>query len=36
MFQGLYVCLDAAKRGLKLCRPIISIDGFFLKGAFRG
>ena len=36
LFQRLYVCLDATKRSLRFCRPIISLDACFLKGAFGG
>lgn len=31
-FQRMYVCLDALKKGwLQGCRPIIGVDGCFLK-----
>ena len=36
LFQRLYVSLDGTKRSLRFCRRIISLDGCFLKGAFRG
>jgi hypothetical protein len=36
-FGRLYVSLAAMKRGfLKGCRPIIGVDGCFLKGPFKG
>ncbi|XP_057429827.1 uncharacterized protein LOC130722946 [Lotus japonicus] len=35
-FQRLYVCLDALKKGLKFCRPIIHLDGCFLKAGYGG
>lgn len=36
-FQRLYVCFNAMKRGfLAGCRPIIGLDGCFLKGAMKG
>ena len=31
-FKRLYVCLDACKRFMTGCRPLISLDGCFLKG----
>lgn len=37
LFQRLYICLDACKKGfLSGCRPIIGLDGCHLKGAFTG
>lgn len=37
MFQRLYICLDACKKGfLEGCRPIIGLDGCHLKGAYTG
>ena len=30
------MCLDAAIKGLKFCRPIISLDGCFLKAGYKG
>lgn len=36
-FDRLYICIDACKRGfLAGCRPLIAIDGCFLKGYHRG
>ncbi|VVA36592.1 PREDICTED: transposon, partial [Prunus dulcis] len=37
LFQRLYVCLGACKAGfIAGCRPIIGLDGCFLKGVYRG
>ena len=37
VFERMYVCLNACKRGfLAGCRPIIEIDGCHLKGTIRG
>lgn len=37
LFQRLYVCLDACKRGfLAGCRPVVGLDGCHLKGAYTG
>ncbi|KAK8683942.1 hypothetical protein V6N13_039985 [Hibiscus sabdariffa] len=37
LFVRMYVCLQACKDGFKAgCRPIISIDGCFLKGHYLG
>ncbi|WOL10473.1 hypothetical protein Cni_G19230 [Canna indica] len=37
LFKRFYVCLDALKTGFKAaCRPIICIDGCFLKGPYGG
>ncbi|KAK8713327.1 hypothetical protein V6N13_148548 [Hibiscus sabdariffa] len=36
-FRRLYVCFSALKEGFKrFCRPVISLDGCFLKGSFKG
>ncbi|KAL4335956.1 hypothetical protein GQ457_07G018510 [Hibiscus cannabinus] len=36
VFERIYICLQACKDGFKAgCRPIISIDGCFLKGHFQ-
>jgi hypothetical protein len=36
-FQRLYVCLTATKTGFKEgCRPLIGLDGCFLKGSYKG
>ena len=37
VFQRIYVCLEACKRGfLEGCRPIIAIDGCHIKGPYTG
>ena len=37
VFERMYVCLDACKRGfLAGCRPLIGIDGCHLKGTTGG
>ncbi|KAK8585307.1 hypothetical protein V6N13_076181 [Hibiscus sabdariffa] len=37
VFMRMYICLGACKNGYKSgCRPIISIDGYHLKGYFGG
>ena len=36
-FQKLYVCLAATRTGFKEgCRPLIGLDGYFLKGSYKG
>ncbi|GAV80122.1 hypothetical protein CFOL_v3_23584 [Cephalotus follicularis] len=36
-FRRFYVCFEACKKGwLNGCRPIISLDGCFLKGVCKG
>lgn len=36
-FQGIYICLDAYKRGyLTGCRQLLGLDGHSLKGTFGG
>ncbi|KAM6563311.1 hypothetical protein CsatB_023309 [Cannabis sativa] len=35
-FEMVYICLAACKAGFKFCRPIIGLDGCFLKGYCRG
>ncbi|XP_057249985.1 uncharacterized protein LOC130591089 [Beta vulgaris subsp. vulgaris] len=36
-FKAMYLCFDALKQGfLNGCRPIISLDGCFLKGPYGG
>lgn len=35
-FERLYICLDAWKKSCKTCRPIIGLDGCFLKSPFGG
>ncbi|XP_057740626.1 uncharacterized protein LOC130957799 [Arachis stenosperma] len=37
VFDKIYICLDACKKGFKSgCRPLIYLDGCFLKGYFGG
>ncbi|XP_017405957.2 uncharacterized protein LOC108319359 [Vigna angularis] len=36
IFQRMYVCLKACKDNFKSCRPIICLDGCFLKGYYKG
>ncbi|KAJ4822644.1 hypothetical protein Tsubulata_016404 [Turnera subulata] len=37
VFQRLYVCLRVGKMGFKAgCRPFIGVDGYHLKGAYKG
>ncbi|XP_060974157.1 uncharacterized protein LOC115695238 [Cannabis sativa] len=36
VFERVYICLAACKAGFKFCRPIIGLDGCFLKGYCRG
>lgn len=37
LFQRLYICLDACKKGFKAgCRPLIGLDGCFLTGYYGG
>jgi len=36
-FAGVYICLGQLKRGcLDGCRPVLSLDGCFIKGPWRG
>ena len=36
-FKRLYICLDACKKGfIGSCRPIVGVDGCFIKGYHRG
>ncbi|MBA0786720.1 hypothetical protein Gotri_028029 [Gossypium trilobum] len=36
-FKRFYVCFEALKRGWKEgCRPVLGLDGYFLKGPFKG
>ena len=36
-FQRLYICLAATRTGFKDgCRPLIGLDGCFLKGSYKG
>ncbi|KAL4393980.1 hypothetical protein AHAS_Ahas02G0106200 [Arachis hypogaea] len=37
IFQRMYICLDGCKKGFKAgCRPLIGLDGAFLKTHFEG
>jgi len=36
MFQRFYACFKACKDSFMLCRPIIGLDGCFLKGKYGG
>ncbi|XP_014506442.1 uncharacterized protein LOC106766208 [Vigna radiata var. radiata] len=36
IFQRIYVCLKACKDNFKNCRPIVCLDGCFLKGQYKG
>ncbi|XP_061362271.1 uncharacterized protein LOC133306022 [Gastrolobium bilobum] len=37
IFSKLYICLDACNRGFKAgCKPLIGLDGCFLKGYYGG
>ncbi|XP_057745623.1 uncharacterized protein LOC130963539 [Arachis stenosperma] len=37
LFDRLYICLDTSKKGFKEgCRPLIGLDGCFLKGYYGG
>ncbi|KAK9986246.1 hypothetical protein SO802_031197 [Lithocarpus litseifolius] len=36
LFQRLYVCLDACKKGFVACRPFIGVDACHLKGHYGG
>ncbi|XP_038701798.1 uncharacterized protein LOC119998517 [Tripterygium wilfordii] len=36
VFERMYICLDACKKSFSFCRPIIGIDGCFLKGVYGG
>ncbi|KAK8928698.1 hypothetical protein KSP39_PZI017706 [Platanthera zijinensis] len=33
-FKRLYVCLAACKASFRVCRPIVGLDGCFLKGYY--
>ncbi|XP_052119032.1 uncharacterized protein LOC127748491 [Arachis duranensis] len=35
-FQRIYICLDACKRSFMVCRPMISLDGCFIKTPYGG
>ncbi|KAL4355209.1 hypothetical protein GQ457_06G006110 [Hibiscus cannabinus] len=36
VFERMYICLQACKDGFKACKPIICLDGCFLKGHYQG
>ncbi|KAK8583177.1 hypothetical protein V6N13_021889 [Hibiscus sabdariffa] len=36
VFERVYICLQACKKGFKACRPIICLDGCHLKGYDQG
>ena len=36
IFERVYICLAACKSGFKYCRPVIGLDGCFLKGFCKG
>ncbi|XP_038683017.1 uncharacterized protein LOC119983401 [Tripterygium wilfordii] len=36
VFDNIYICLEACKKSFATCRPIIGIDGYFLKGIYGG
>ena len=35
-FKRLYICYEGCKERFKLCRHVIGVDGFFLKGLCGG
>ncbi|RYR54357.1 hypothetical protein Ahy_A06g029614 [Arachis hypogaea] len=35
-FERIYICLDACKRSFMVCRPMIDLDGCFIKTPYRG
>ena len=35
-FRGIYMCFQASKDGFKHCRPIIGLDGCWMKGSYPG
>ncbi|RYR20290.1 hypothetical protein Ahy_B03g065405 [Arachis hypogaea] len=35
-FQRIYICLDACKRSFMVCRPMIGLDGCFIKTPYGG
>lgn len=36
-FHGSYICFDACRKGfIANCRPIIKLDGYFMKGPCNG
>lgn len=37
VFERLYICFEACKRAfVTTCRPLIGLDGYFLKGVYGG
>ncbi|XP_022642195.1 uncharacterized protein LOC111242577 [Vigna radiata var. radiata] len=36
IFQRIYVCLKACKDSFRSCRPIVCLDGCFMKGQYKG
>ena len=37
MFNRMFICFDALKKGWMVgCKPIIGLDGYFLKGVYEG
>ncbi|WVZ12439.1 hypothetical protein V8G54_016969 [Vigna mungo] len=36
LFKRIYICLKACKDSFRSCRPIIGLDGCFLKGSYGG
>ncbi|XP_062103414.1 uncharacterized protein LOC133814474 [Humulus lupulus] len=36
VFERVYICLKACKDGFKSCRPLVGLDGYFLKGYCKG
>ncbi|XP_062114511.1 uncharacterized protein LOC133825611 [Humulus lupulus] len=36
VFERVYICLKACKDGFKSCRPLVGLDGCFLKGYCKG
>ena len=36
LFERVYICLAACKAGFRYCRPLIGLDGCFLKGFCKG
>ncbi|KAK8941148.1 hypothetical protein KSP39_PZI010513 [Platanthera zijinensis] len=35
-FQRIYICLPACRESFRVCRPIVGLDGCFLKGYYGG
>ncbi|XP_038707242.1 uncharacterized protein LOC120002548 [Tripterygium wilfordii] len=36
MFDNIYICLEVCKKSFASCKPIIGVDGCFLKGVYGG